>query len=123
MGKKCILIVEDEGDILSLYKEFLEDAGFEVQTAKDGEEGLEKISEGKAEIVLLDIMMPKLDGVGVLQTLKEQKRKLPKIVMMTNLSHDETLKEAAQLGATESIIKSDTTPDKVLEKINHLLET
>ena len=45
------------------------------------------------------------------------------IIMMTNLSHDETLKEAAELGAKESIIKSDVTPDKVLEKINHLLET
>ena len=123
MAKKCILIVEDEKDILNLYKEFLENAGFDVDTASNGEEGLNKIKDGNADVVLLDIMMPKLDGVGLLQTLKDQKRKMPKVIMMTNLSHDETLKEAEALGARESIIKSEITPDKVLEKINHLLET
>lgn len=123
MAKKCILVVEDEQDILSLYKEFLEGAGFEVDTAANGEEGLKKILEGKAHLVLLDIMMPKLDGIGILQTLKDQKRKPPKTIMLTNLSHDTALKEAEALGARECIIKSEVTPNQVLEKINHLLET
>lgn len=121
MTKKSILIVEDEQDIQSLYKEFLTDAGFEVDTASNGEEGLAKISADKADIVLLDIMMPKIDGIGVLQILKDQKKKLPKIIMLTNLSHDGALKEAEALGAKECIIKSEVTPDQVLEKINALL--
>ena len=123
MAQKCILIVEDENDILSLYKEFLENAGFKIDTAINGEEGLNKIRDEEPDLVLLDIMMPKLDGIGVLQTLKDEKRRIPKTIMMTNLSHDETLKEAEALGAVESIIKSEVTPNKVLEKINHLLET
>jgi two-component system response regulator (stage 0 sporulation protein A) len=75
----------------------------------------------KVDVVLLDIMMPKIDGIGVLQTLKDQKKKLPKIIMLTNLSHDGALKEAESLGAKECIIKSEVTPDQVLEKINKLL--
>lgn len=121
MTKKCILVVEDEQDIQSLYKQFLTDAGFEVDTASDGEEGLAKISAGKADVVLLDIMMPKLDGIGILQTLKDQKKTLPKIIMLTNLSHDGALKEAEALGAKACIIKSEVTPDQVLEKVNKLL--
>lgn len=121
MNKKCILIVEDDQSIQSLYKEFLTDAGFDVDTASDGEEGLNKISAGKADVVLLDIMMPKIDGIGVLQTLKNQKKKLPKVLMLTNLSHDGALKEAEALGAKECVIKSEVTPDQILEKINKLL--
>lgn len=123
MAKKSILIVEDEQDILDLYKTFLTDSGFEVDTASDGEEGLKKILTGKAQIVLLDIMMPKIDGIGVLQTLKEQKKKLPKIIMLTNLLHDKALDEAKSLGAKDCVIKSEVTPDQILQKINHLLET
>ncbi len=123
MNKRSVLIVEDEQDILDLYQTFLTDSGFKVDTASDGEEGLKKISEGKAQIVLLDIMMPKIDGIGILQLLKEQKKKLPKIIMLTNLAHDKTLEEAKSLGAEDYIIKSEVTPDQVLQKINHLLET
>lgn len=121
MTKKSILIIEDEKDILDLYKEYLTSVGFEVDTAGDGEEGLRKITEGKSSLVLLDIMMPKLDGVGVLQTIKDQKIKLPKIIVMTNLSHDQVLREALALGAKDSIIKSEVTPDQVVEKIKKYL--
>lgn len=123
MAAKNILIVEDEPDILELYKTVLADAGFEVDTAVDGEEGLKKISEGKAHIVLLDIMMPKIDGIGILQMLKEQKKKLPKIIMLTNLSHDKALEEAKDLGAVDCVIKSEVTPDQIIQKVSHLLET
>lgn len=121
MTKKCILIIEDESDILAVYKELLTNAGFDVDTAGDGTSGLAKIIEGKAHLVLLDIMMPKLDGIGVLQTLKEQKRKLPIVVMLTNLAHDGALKEAKALGAKDYIIKSEVTPGQIIEKINSYL--
>jgi len=121
-SKKKILIVEDETDILSLYKEILTDAGFDIDTASDGSEGLNKMSQGKYDLVLLDIMMPKIDGIGILQTLKEQGKKLPKTIMLTNLSHDKALQEAQELGAKECIIKSDVTPDQVVEKVNNILK-
>jgi len=118
MIKKSVLIIEDEKDILDLYKEYLTSVGLEVDTASDGEEGLKKIVEGKSALVLLDIMMPKLDGIGVLQTIREQKHKLPTIIMLTNLSHDQALKDAITLGAKDYIIKSEVTPNQVMEKIN-----
>jgi len=121
MIKKSVLIIEDEKDILNLYKEYLTGAGFEVDTAADGEEGLKKIEEGKSALVLLDIMMPKLDGLGMLQIIKERGYKLPIIIMLTNLSHDQALKDALILGAKDSIIKSEVTPEQILEKINKYL--
>jgi len=75
MTKKCILIIEDEPDILMLYKEFLAGAGFDVTTATNGEEGLTKIQEKKYDLILMDVMMPKVDGLGVLQTLKDAGKK------------------------------------------------
>jgi len=121
MIKKSILIIEDEKDILDLYKEYLTGVGFQIDTASDGEEGLKKIVAGKNNLVLLDIMMPKLDGIGILQTIRDQKLKLPTTIMLTNLSHDQALKDALALGAKDSIIKSEVTPDQVVEKISKYL--
>lgn len=121
MDKKCILIIEDEMDILSLYKEYLENAGFEIDTAANGEEGLGKITGKKYDLVLMDVMMPKMDGLGVLQTLSEQNKKLPPIVMLSNLSHDEAIKEAKKFGVKDYIIKSDITPDELLKKVQQNL--
>ena len=121
MFDKSILIIEDEKDILDLYREYLTSVGFEVDTASDGEEGLRKIVAGKSALVLLDIMMPKLDGIGVLQTIKDQKLILPTTIVLTNLSHDQALKDAIALGAKDSIIKSEVTPDQVVEKISKYL--
>ena len=121
MIKKSILIIDDEKDILDLYKEYLTGVGFQIDTASDGEEGLKKIVAGKNNLVLLDIMMPKLDGIGILQTIKDQKLNLPTTIMLTNLSHDQALKDAIALGAKDSIIKSEVTPDQVVEKISKYL--
>lgn len=117
---KKVLVVEDEQDLRDFYKEVLENADFYVEVAKDGQEGLQKIIEGDFDVVLLDIMMPKIDGLGILQILKEQKQKknLPKIIMLTNLSHDKTLEEAKNLGAVGWIIKSDTNPQELIKKIS-----
>lgn len=114
-----ILVVDDDQYIRELYEEVLKDAGYEVESAMDGEEGFEKMQRGGYDLILLDIMMPRLDGLGVLNKLQElpEKPKNGKIVVLTNLAHDPVIKDATAKGASSYLIKADLTPDQLLEKI------
>lgn len=119
-----ILIVDDELYLRELYEEVIQSAGYEVETALDGKEGLEKIRTGNFDLVLLDVMMPELDGIGVLQKLSTEEpkpAKMPVIVICTNLSHDPVINEATKLGAKAYIVKADVVPDQIIEKIKELL--
>lgn len=109
---KRILIVDDDSFIRELYDEVLKDAGLEVTTAVDGEQGLAHLLQGGFDAVLLDIMMPKLDGLGVLTKLKEQQPEKPNgpIILLTNLDHDPILDKALELGAVSHILKADILP-------------
>lgn len=121
-----ILIVDDELYLRELYEEVIQSAGYEVETALDGREGLEKIRTGNFDLVLLDVMMPELDGIGVLQKLSNEEpkpSKMPVIVICTNLSHDPVINEAKKLGAREYIVKADVVPDQIIEKIKELLSS
>lgn len=118
MSKK-ILIVDDDMYLRDLYEEILKEAGFEVETAADGREGLTKLSLGGYDLTLLDVMMPHLDGLGVLSKLQEVKPTTPNgpIVLLTNLAHDPVIKEGLSKGAVAYLIKADMTPDQVLENV------
>lgn len=119
-----ILIVDDELYLRELYEEVIQGAGYEVETALDGEEGLDKIVKGNFDLVLLDVMMPKLDGIGVLQKLANadpKPSKMPIIIICTNLSHDPVINEATKLGAKAYIVKADVVPDQIIEKIKEFL--
>jgi CheY-like chemotaxis protein len=74
---KRIMVVDDEENIRFLYKEELEDEGFSVELAKNGEEALEKLPEFKPDLITLDIKMPGMNGIEVLKRIREQDRKLP----------------------------------------------
>lgn len=118
-----VLIIDDDAYLRDLYQEVLQDAGYEVTTAVDGEEGLQKLQQGGIDLTLLDVMMPKLDGLGVLKKLKEappQALNGP-ILLLTNLAQDPIVQEALQLGASSYIIKADITPDQLLEKMKEYL--
>jgi CheY-like chemotaxis protein len=119
-----ILIVEDDQFLRDLYNELLTEAGYEITLAQDGEEGLEKASVGGFDLVLLDIMLPKMDGLEVLRRLKENKPKFPNgpVVLLTNLGQDAIIKEGFSLGATGYIIKSAMTPDQVLDEVKVFLK-
>lgn len=106
-----------------LYEEVLKNAGHEVTTASDGQEGLRLAQEGGYDVILLDIIMPKLDGIEVLTALKNSspKRENGPIVVMTNLSGDPIIKQALELGARECFVKTELTPDQVVEKIQKLV--
>ena len=114
-----ILIIDDDTYIRDLYEEVLKGEGFEVVTAKDGEEGLARILEGGFAAILMDIMMPKIDGVGVLTKLKETQPKQPNgpILLLTNLDRDPLLEQAASLGAYKTLIKADTLPPTLISAV------
>lgn len=123
--KGNILLVDDDTDIKDIYLEILTTAGYKVDMAVDGEEGLTKIIQNSYDLVLLDIMMPKLDGLGVLKALKEkyQNLNLPPIVMISALNQDEIISQAMSLGAKGFMKKSDLTPDEALKKIDEYIKS
>ncbi len=121
--KKKILIIEDDSYIRELYEEVLKDEGFEVESAIDGEAGLTKIRQGGYDLILLDMMLPKVDGLGVLRSVKNEPPivKNGPIILVTNLAHDPVLKMAEDLGVKHAIIKSEINPGELVEKIKDYL--
>jgi CheY-like chemotaxis protein len=117
MGKK-ILIVEDDELMLRMYQKLLAYVGFEILVAKDGEEGLKLAQQEKPTLVVLDIMMPKVNGLDVLRTLKEDpKTKDIPVVLLTNISDDAVLTDAFRLGATGYLIKSQIANSELIDEV------
>lgn len=121
---KKVLVVDDDQYIRDVYREVLEDEKYQVETAVDGQEGLLKAQEGGYDLILLDAMMPKVDGLGVLKGLKENppKQENKAIILLTNLAHDKVIDEAMENGAKSYLIKSDMNPDQFLQNIKKFLE-
>lgn len=122
-GKK-ILIVEDDQFLREFYQELLQSEKFIVDVAGDGELALQKIREGGYDLILLDIMLPKKDGMQILRELKVQPPKIVNgpIVCLTNLGQDAIIKQCFELGATGYLIKSAMNPDQVLTEIHAFLQ-
>ena len=98
--------------------DILKEAGYEVDGAADGGEGLEKIKNNEWNLLLLDIMLPGKDGLKILKDISETPGlKKGHIVVLTNLNGENIIQEAFNLGADGYLIKSDNTPDKVLEEV------
>jgi len=116
-----ILLLEDETMLSSMYQTKFKNEGLEVETAPDGEEGLVKAKAGQFDIVLVDIIMPKLDGFAVLKELRALPQyKTTPIVLLTNLGQEEDQKKGESLGATDYLVKANFTPSQVAEKIKAL---
>lgn len=119
-----ILLIDDDKDIQDIYSEFLTQAGYQVDSAHDGQEGLAKILEGGYDLILLDIMMPKIDGLGILRRLKEDPPKNVyngPVVVLSALDQEYIVKEALNLGAKGFLTKAGLTPDQALTKISEFL--
>jgi CheY-like chemotaxis protein len=123
MSGKRILVIEDDQNTRNLYQMILTKAGYLVEFATDGAEGLAKCRQGGYDLILLDVMLPKMDGIALLNELKKVPPKSPNknIYLLTNLSHDPILKEAVSLGAKDVILKTDVNPDQLTEKIKKIL--
>lgn len=118
MAKK-ILLVEDDVAIREIYSVALGRAGYELDTASDGLEAVEKGKTLSFDLILLDIMLPKMTGIDVLKTIRQdESKKATPIIMMTNLSHDATIKNAFELGAKGYILKVELTPSMIVNRID-----
>lgn len=117
-----VLLVEDDQFLQKMYQKKFQISGFEVEIAKDGEEGLSKMKALKPDIVLMDIMMPKLNGIDATAAAKsdETTRNIP-IIILTNLSSTEDAQTAVKKGAVDFMVKSNFTPAQVVEKIKQVL--
>lgn len=118
-----ILIIEDDQFLRELYEELMTSEGYVVETAADGEEGSKKALAGGYDLLVVDIMLPKKDGLDILRDLKAKGSKKPngKIVLLTNLGQDAVVKEGFSLGAAGYLIKSALTPDQVLHEFRTFL--
>ncbi len=111
---KNILIVDDSASMRQLVTFALEDAGYDVVQAVDGEDALSKADQSKAEMVITDLNMPKLDGIGLIRQLRERSEyKFTPIVMLTTESQETKKKEGRQAGASGWIVKP-FTPDQLI---------
>lgn len=122
--QKQILIVEDDQFLREFYEELLIAEGYSVDVAPDGEIALSKIISNEYKLVLLDIMLPKKDGVQILKDLKLHPPKSSKltIVVLTNLGQDMVIRECFNLGASGYLIKSALNPDQVLAEVKSYLQ-
>ncbi|MCD6271073.1 response regulator [bacterium] len=117
MAKK-ILIIEDEEILLDLLKKKLSSLGYEVYTAKDGKAGLEAIKEVVPDLVLLDIIMPKMGGFEVMEKLQEDESlKAIPVIVISNSGQPVELNKAKELGAKDWLIKTEFDPKEVIEKV------
>jgi len=117
-----IAIVEDDHTILEMYKLKFEFAKFKVVTASDGEEGLKILEQEKPDIVLLDLMMPKMNGDELLVQMRKTDwgKNIP-VIVLTNISYDEAPAILKQLNVADYVIKASSTPQMVLEKVHNIL--
>ena len=118
-----ILLVEDETYTRELYDDLLKEEGYDVVAVADGEAALTEADKGGFDLLLVDIIMPKKDGLGFLKDYQAIKAQNPnaKIVMLTVLGEDAIIKSCLELGAVGYLLKSELTPDQVLAEVKNYL--
>jgi len=117
-----IVIVEDDENLAKMYEERFKQEKFIVVLARDGEEAIQVINEEKPDIILLDLMLPKKGGIGVIQILKSNPvtKDIP-VLVLTAYPQDEYKKLAMDDGATDFMSKAEVMPAKVVERVKEIL--
>lgn len=118
-----ILIIDDEEAVLKMYAEKLTQGDYTVKTSTDGQEGMDMALNDKPDIILLDIIMPKLNGLDVLRILKSKNetKDIP-ILLLTNLPEEASGEKAKKLGADGYLVKAQCEPAKLLDEINKIFK-
>lgn len=120
--RKKILLVEDDTFILEMYATKLLNFGYDVLTATDGEEALKIIKDKHPDFILLDLVLPSMDGFDILKVIKKDaKTKSIPVVLLTNLGERKDVETGLKLGANDYLIKAHFTPSEVIEKIQNLI--
>lgn len=122
INMKKILFIEDEAALQQVFAGFLRDQGYEVKSALDGEIGLRLAKEEAPDLILLDLILPKMHGLDVLTKLKEDEttKDVP-VIVLTNLEGMKEVNKAIELGARTYLVKMNYTLEEVLRKIEKVL--
>jgi DNA-binding response OmpR family regulator len=121
-SKGKVLIIEDDRYILKMYQLKLSLEGFDVQVAENGKLGVDKVKEFMPDIILLDILMPELDGFQVLEIIKgEATTKDIPVLIMSNLGQEDHIDKGMKLGAMGYVVKSQFSPSQVVEKVKEVV--
>lgn len=122
VSSKKILIVEDEQILRDAYVHILSQEGYRVSEARNGREALESLEREDHDLILLDILMPKMDGLEFLKKAKlTKKHPRTKVIAFSNLSDHKKLEFMVGLGVTKNILKSSLSPKQLAEAVKHLL--
>ena len=119
---KKILLIEDDPLLIDIYTTKLQQSGFEVQTVEEGEKAVTAIQQERPDIVLLDVVLPHVDGWEILQQVQasEELKRIP-IVILSNLGQKEEIEKGLRLGAVRYLIKAHYTPSQVVEEVVKLI--
>ncbi len=117
-----ILIVEDDKFLRELMSRKLREEGYEVEEAIDGEEGLKQAQEGSPDIILLDLILPGMDGFEVLENIKEDPKlsEVP-LIILSNLGQRDDIEKGLRLGADDYLVKAHFTPTEIIDKIKKVV--
>jgi CheY-like chemotaxis protein len=119
---QVVLIVDDDATLREMYEAYLKAAGFTVVAAQDGKEGLEKAKANKPAIILLDLMMPEMNGIEVLKHLKaDNELKAIPVIVFTALIQDLEKQQSFDAGAADYVVKTELVPSGMLDKIKALI--
>lgn len=117
-----ILLIEDDGLMSRMYGRLFTYEGYDIEIAADGEAGFVKAKEFQPDLILLDVMMPRMNGLELIQKLKEDERtRHIMVVLLTNLGIQEKLDEAMRMGAIGCIIKSNHSPEEVVKMVEEFI--
>lgn len=118
-----VLIVDDDDFLLEMYTLKFKEEGFSVEIAKTGKDAIQKVNTLVLDVILLDIVLPEMDGFEILQEIRSNKQKTPRpfIIMLTNLSQKDDTDRGMRLGADDYVVKAHFTPSEVVEKVKKLL--
>jgi|SRR3989344_6672071 len=118
-----ILIIEDDKFLRELIAQKLVKSGYDVLSSIDGEDGLKKIKEDRPDLVLLDLILPNIDGFEVLSQIKgDPKINAVPVIIFSNLGQKEDTEKGLKLGAADYLIKAHLTPGEIVEKIKNVLK-
>lgn len=122
MAKQTVLLVEDDEMLHTMYTQKFTKEGYEVLSAFNGSEGIKMAEEKKPTLILLDIIMPKMDGFVALKKLKknEATKDIP-VILLTNLGQEEDIRKGKELGAADYFIKANHTPQEVVDKVKEVI--